>query len=92
MDMSSYFGTYETWQLGALAMREPRFEKFAEAARALCGCDPYYEWKGLMGNDPIRKLSLTRICGAYRMPDGREFWLDEPVGKEILSRLSEANT
>ena len=39
-----YCGEYETWQLGALAMREPRFEKFAEAARDLCDCDPYYEW------------------------------------------------
>lgn len=32
----------------------------------------------------------TAVGGAYLIPDGREFWIDGPVAREITRRVSEA--
>ena len=32
----------------------------------------------------------TAVGGAYQMPDGREFWIDGPVAREITRRVVEA--
>jgi hypothetical protein len=38
----------------------------------------------------------TAIGGAYKMPDGREFWIDAPVAREmtrrVMAALAEAST
>ncbi len=31
------------------------------------------------------------IGGAYEMPDGRKFWIDAPVAREIVRRIMESN-
>jgi len=31
----------------------------------------------------------TAVGGAYQMTDGRDFWIDGPVAREITRRVSE---
>lgn len=32
----------------------------------------------------------TAVGGGYQLPDGRSFWIDGPVAREITRRVAEA--
>jgi hypothetical protein len=37
-------------------------------------------------------LIETRVGGSYEMPDGRKFWVDGPVAREIARRAAGASS
>ena len=44
-----------------------------------------------MPMDPEIKIAIeSAVGGAYQMPDGRQFWIDGPVAREITRRVVEA--
>ena len=44
------------------------------------------------GDEAAEVAIESRVGGAYKMPDGRTFWVDAPVAREIARRANGGRT